>query len=105
MLLTEGCWFTPRNNLFLQLWKLTAIYNQSWLKNGVKHYFNSIQVPDNPSVMHFIFFKQDVPRDNVNMEEDGGKVLWAKFPNINSFNVFSSTGVTCGYNAVAYKCS
>ena len=26
-LLAEGCWFTPRNNLFLQLWKLTAIYN------------------------------------------------------------------------------
>ena len=25
-LLTEGCWFTPRNNLFLQLWKLTSIY-------------------------------------------------------------------------------
>ena len=25
-LLTEGCWFTPRNNVFLQLWKLTAIY-------------------------------------------------------------------------------
>ena len=27
-LLTEDCWFTPRNNVFLQLWKLTAIYNQ-----------------------------------------------------------------------------
>ena len=26
-LLPEGCWFTPRNNVFLQLWKLTAIYN------------------------------------------------------------------------------
>ena len=25
-LLTEGCWFIPSNNLFLQLWKLTAIY-------------------------------------------------------------------------------
>ena len=25
-LLTEGCWFTSSNNLFLQLWKLTAIY-------------------------------------------------------------------------------
>ena len=25
-LLTEGSWFTPRNNLFLQQWKLTAIY-------------------------------------------------------------------------------
>ena len=36
-LLTEGCWFTPTNNVFLQLWKLTAIYNQTWLKNGVKH--------------------------------------------------------------------
>ena len=36
-LLKEGCWFTPRNNLFLQLWKLTAIYNQIWLKNDVNH--------------------------------------------------------------------
>ena len=27
-LLTEDCWFTHRNRLFLQLWKLTAIYNQ-----------------------------------------------------------------------------
>ena len=36
-LLMEGCWFTPKNNLFLQLWKLTAIYNQRWLENGVKH--------------------------------------------------------------------
>ena len=40
-LLTEGCWSTPRNSLFLQLWKLTAIYNQTWLKNGVKHLFTS----------------------------------------------------------------
>ena len=23
-LLTKGCWFTPSNNLFLQLWKLTS---------------------------------------------------------------------------------
>ena len=34
---TEGCWFTPRNDLILQLWKLTAIYNQICLENGVKH--------------------------------------------------------------------
>ena len=34
-----GYWFTPRNNLFLQLWKLTAIFNQIWLKNVVKHQF------------------------------------------------------------------
>ena len=40
-LLTEGCLFNPRNNVFLQLWKLTAIYNQTWLKNGVKHQFTS----------------------------------------------------------------
>ena len=40
-LLTEGSLFTPRNNLFLQLWKLTTIYNQIWLKNGVKHQFTS----------------------------------------------------------------
>ena len=33
-LLTEYCWFTPRNNLFFQLWKLTAIYNQIMLKNS-----------------------------------------------------------------------
>ena len=30
-----------RNNVFLQLWKLTAIYNQTWLKNGVKRQFTS----------------------------------------------------------------
>ena len=42
-LLTEGCWFTPRNNVFLQLWKLTTIHNQRWLKNGVKHQFTSPQ--------------------------------------------------------------
>ena len=36
-LLTVGCWFTPRKNVFLQLWKLTAIYYQTWLKNGIKH--------------------------------------------------------------------
>jgi len=40
-MLTEGCWFTPRNNLFLHLWKLTAIYNQTRLKNGVKLQFTS----------------------------------------------------------------
>ena len=40
-LLTEGYWFTPRNYVFLQLWKLTAIYNQTCLKNGVKHQFTS----------------------------------------------------------------
>ena len=40
-LLTEGCWFTPRNKLFLQLWKLTAIYDQIRLKNGVKQQFMS----------------------------------------------------------------
>ena len=40
-LLTEGCWFTPRKNVFLQLWKLTAIYNQTWLKNGIKHQITS----------------------------------------------------------------
>ena len=38
-LLTEGCWFTQ--NVFLQLWKLAAIYNQKRLKNGVKHQFTS----------------------------------------------------------------
>ena len=36
-LITQGCWFTPRNNLFLQMWKLTAKYNHRRLKNGVKH--------------------------------------------------------------------
>ena len=41
-LLTDGCWFTPRNNVFLQLWKLTAIHNQTWLKIGVKHQFTSL---------------------------------------------------------------
>ena len=40
-LLTGGCWFTHMNNLFLQLWKLTAIYNQTWLNIGIKHQFNS----------------------------------------------------------------
>ena len=28
-LLREDCWFTIRNNLFLHMWKLTAIYNQT----------------------------------------------------------------------------
>ena len=44
-LITEGCWFTPRNNLFLHLKKLTAIYtfNQTWLNNGVKHQFTHLK--------------------------------------------------------------
>ena len=42
-LLTEGCWFTPMNNMILQMWKLTTIYNQKRLKNGVKHEFTSPQ--------------------------------------------------------------
>ena len=40
-LLTEGGWFTPRNNLFFQMWKLTTIYNIIRSKNGVKHQFTS----------------------------------------------------------------
>ena len=28
----RDCWFTLRNNVFIQLWKLTTIYNQIWLK-------------------------------------------------------------------------
>ena len=40
-MLTGGCWFTLRNNFFLQLWKLNVIYNQTWVKNGVKHQFTS----------------------------------------------------------------
>ena len=40
-LLTEGCWFTHRNNLFRQLLNLTALYNQIMLKNGVKHQFTN----------------------------------------------------------------
>ena len=35
-LLTEGCLFTPRNNTFLQLWKLTTIYNQIMFKKWHK---------------------------------------------------------------------
>ena len=42
-LLTEGCWFTSMNNMILQMWKLTTIYNQKRLKNGVKHEFTSPQ--------------------------------------------------------------
>ena len=38
-LLTEGCWFTHGNYRFLQLWKLTALYNQTELKNGVKQQY------------------------------------------------------------------
>ena len=38
-LLTECFWFNPRNNVFLQLWKLTAICNQIRLENGVKHQY------------------------------------------------------------------
>ena len=41
-LLMEGCWFTPRNILFLQLRKLIAMYNQTWLKNGIKHQINDM---------------------------------------------------------------
>ena len=42
-LLMECCWFTPRNNLFLQLLKRTAIYthNQVRWRNGVTHQFTS----------------------------------------------------------------
>ena len=41
-LLMEGCWFTPTNTEFLQLWNLTAIYNlKKGLKNGIKHQFPS----------------------------------------------------------------
>jgi len=32
-LLMEGCCFTHRHNLFIHLWKMTAIYNQTRLKN------------------------------------------------------------------------
>ena len=35
-LLMEGCWFTARNNVFLQLWKLNSIYNQKRLKKWSK---------------------------------------------------------------------
>ena len=42
-LITEGCWFIPGDNLFLQLWKLTAIYKQKLFnKNVVKHTFTLI---------------------------------------------------------------
>ena len=61
-LLTEGCWFTPRNNLFLQLWKLTAIYNQTWLRNGVKHQFTS---PHPCIVLYSVRFIPIVVRDTL----------------------------------------
>ena len=51
-LLTEGCWFNPRSNVFLQLWKLTAIYNQIRLKNWVKHQFTS---PHLTSPIHALY--------------------------------------------------
>ena len=51
-LLMEGCWFTTRNNLFLQHWKLTIIFNQMRLKNGVKHYITSHHL----SSPHRLFF-------------------------------------------------
>ena len=35
--------YFPRNNKFLQQWKLTAIYNQKRLKNGAKHQLTSPQ--------------------------------------------------------------
>ena len=50
--LTEGCCFTPRNNVFLQLWKLTAIYNLKRLKNGVKHQFTSTQYQNWAKLIH-----------------------------------------------------
>ena len=34
-----SCQLLMEGKLFLKLWKLTAIYNQTWLKNGVKHPF------------------------------------------------------------------
>ena len=41
-----GSWFTSRNNLFLQLWKLTAMYNSNRIRlnNGVKHNFTSSHI-------------------------------------------------------------
>ena len=53
--------------MFFQLWKLTTIYNQTWLKNGVEHQFTS------PHLISFKLFsvalaygiyKQDLPGEN-----------------------------------------
>ena len=50
-LLTEGCLFTPMNNLFLQLLQLTG-YSRISLNNGVKHQFTT------PSVLRTYIFYQ-----------------------------------------------
>ena len=55
-LLMEGYWFTPSNDLFLQLWRLTAIYNQTWLNNGVKHQFTSPHFTHLFSLLKMRFF-------------------------------------------------
>ena len=66
-LLTEDCWFTPRNNLFFQLWKLTSIYNLIRLKNGTKHQFTSAPLHDNAIhnviVIHVIVIHDNVVHD------------------------------------------
>ena len=50
-LLMEGCWFTPRNNLFLQLWKLTTIYNQHMVEKSSHHLFTFLLIGNNESWM------------------------------------------------------
>ena len=49
-LLTECCWFNLRNNLFLQLWKLTSIYYEIWLK--ITYNTNSLLTPVSLFYLH-----------------------------------------------------
>ena len=62
-LLTEGCWFNLRNNVFLQLWKLTAKNNQIHLrlKNGVNINSPHITSPHQVNVKRFILKHQCTP--------------------------------------------
>ena len=59
-LATAGCWFTPKDNLVLQQWKLTAVYNQIWLKNGSKHRFTTPHQPASVSLIAQLQFYVDI---------------------------------------------
>ena len=50
-MLTEGCWFTPRNNQFLQLWKLTVKNDLIRLTDDVKHQLTSHQLTSRPLIV------------------------------------------------------
>jgi len=63
-LLTQGFWFTPMNHLFLQLWKLTAIYNQIRLKNSIKHSSSSSYNDENVNLLKMYKFGEKLKSNN-----------------------------------------